>query len=158
MKTTKQKTEKRNISNSPKCVIYNHCMNVWLWHNSNRSHTRWWKRCGSLTAHLVAVVTAPWRRGSVGWEGSDGRRWILCSCCALLSKEMSCADPKEADGQGTPVMGGCFCPGKRSGWEKGNAGRLPPGQPHYRDERSGEPTSSHQQNLHCIWKREMEAR
>lgn len=98
--------DKRNIPKGTKCVIYYHCKNKS--HNSNRSQTFLGERHGQLTVHLVAVVTAPWRRGSVGWEGSDGRRWILCSCCALLRKEMSRADPNEVDGQGTPMMGGCF--------------------------------------------------
>lgn len=113
------------------CIIH-HC------YNSNRSHESLWKRCGQLTVHLVAVVTAPWRQGSVSWEGSDGKRWILCSCCALLSKEMSCADPNKVEGRVTPVMGSGVCPSKNTGWEKGNAGCLPPRQPHYRGERSGE--------------------
>lgn len=121
--------------------------------NRNRSRTHWGERCGQLTVHLVAVVTAPWRRGSVGWEGSDGRRWILCSCCALLRKEMSRADPSEVDGQGTPMMGGCFCPSKSTGWERGDVclpGSLTTGM------RSGKPASSHQQNLDRIWKRATE--
>lgn len=84
-------------------------------YNSNRSHASFWKRCGQLTVHLVVVVTAPWRQGSVSWEGSDGKRWILCSCCALLSKEMSCADPNKVEGRLTPVTGSRVCPSKRKG-------------------------------------------
>lgn len=65
-----------------------------------------------------------------GREGSVGRRWILCSCCALLSQEMSCADPSNTgkDELCAPMPGSWFCPDsdKDSDWEKGNAGICPP--------------------------------
>lgn len=56
----------------------------------------WWQ----LTIRLVAVVIAPLWQGSEGWEGSLGRRWVFRSCCALLGKEMSYADPRRARAEG----------------------------------------------------------
>lgn len=117
------------------------------------SKPRYETRVVQLTVHLVAVVTAPWWRGSVGWEGSVGRRWILCSCCALLSKEMSCADPSNAgeDELCTPMAGSWVLSWQKdSDWEKGNAGNLPPNclTPGTREVESLQ--TSHQPSLQCI--------
>lgn len=76
-----------------------------------------------------------------GWEGSVDRRWILCSCCALLSQEMSCADPSNtSEGQlCTPMRGSLFCPDKNSDWQEGIAGICPPQMVDSRDKWSWEP-------------------
>lgn len=110
--------------------------------------------CRQLTVHLVAVVTAPWWWGSVGWEGSVGRRWTFCSCCALLGKEMSCADPSNARKNElcTPMAGGWFCPDpKRLRLREGERRKSAPPNcliPGTREVESLQ--TSHQPSLHCI--------
>lgn len=91
-----------------------------------------------------------------GWEGSVGRRWILCSCCALLSQEMSCADPSNTveDELCTPMAGSWFCPDKRLRRREGERRNLPPNwlTPGTREVESLQ--TSHQPSLHCILRRE----
>ena len=95
------------------------------------------------------------RKCGQGWEGTVGRKWSLCSCCALLSQEMSCADPGNTgeDELCTPMAGGWFCP-DRLRLRRGERRNLPPNwlTPGTIEVESLQ--TSHQPSLHCIWRGE----
>lgn len=76
-----------------------------------------------------------------GREGSVGKRWILCSCFALLNQEMSCADPSNTgeDELCTPVAGSWFYPDKKTQTERRGMQKSAPQLPDSRDERCGKP-------------------
>lgn len=73
------------------------------------------------------MVTGQCGLGGISWQKVN-----LCSCCALLIKEMSYADPSAVskDALCTPMVGGLFCSTRRLKTERRGTQKVCP-PPHW---------------------------